>query len=162
LLRSKLEVTGIFGQLRIMRSIGHATAGDCTAIHKLLVEAGLPVDDLDTAPIRFWVARNVGEIVGAVGLEVYGAAGLLRSLVVKASQRHGGLGTALVQSLEDGSRRDGIELLVLLTQTAQAFFSKHGYSVQERRDVPASILQTAEFKSLCPASALCMSKTLVR
>ena len=145
-----------------MGSVGPATAGDRTTIYRLLTEAGLPVDDLDTAPARFWVARDVGEVVGAVGIEAYGTVGLLRSLVVLPAQRGGGVGAALVQALESDSCREGVDLLVLLTQTAQTFFAKHGYLVQDRRDVPHTIQQTAEFKSLCPASAVCMSKGLVR
>jgi amino-acid N-acetyltransferase len=161
-LRSKFEVADGFGLLRVMGSVGPATAGDRTTIYGLLAEAGLPVDDLDTAPVRFWVARDAGEIVGAVGVEAYGTVGLLRSLVVLPARRGEGVGAAMVQALEGESCREGIDLLVLLTQTAQRFFAKQGYSVQGRHDVPASIQDTAEFRSLCPASAVCMSKGLVR
>jgi amino-acid N-acetyltransferase len=145
-----------------MASVARATLGERATIHGLLAAAGLPIDDLDAAPVRFWVARDGAKIIGAVGLEVHGAAGLLRSLVVKAAQRRAGVGTALVQALERQSCRDGLELLVLLTETAQTYFARQGYAIQERGDVPASIQQTAQFKSLCPASAVCMSKVLAR
>ena len=162
MLRSKFQVAGICFLLRVMASVGTATSDDDASIRELLIKAGLPVDDLDTAPVRFWVARDAGEVVGVVGLEAYGTVGLLRSLVVLPARRNGGVGAALVQALESDSCREGVDLLVLLTETAQTFFAKHGYSVRDRRGVPASIQQTAEFKSLCPASAVCMSKGLVR
>ncbi len=122
-MRSKVQVIGGCFLLRVMESVDPATTVDRAAINKLLVEAGLPTDDLDTAPVRFWVAREGRNIIGAIGLEA-------------------------------------VELLVLLTQTAQAFFEGRGYLPTVRTDLPASIQQTAEFKSLCPANAVCLSKRL--
>jgi amino-acid N-acetyltransferase len=49
---------------------------------------------------------------------------------------------------------------VLLTETAEKFFRAIGYEVIDRRHVPEEIKQSAEFRSLCPASAVCMSKLL--
>jgi amino-acid N-acetyltransferase len=50
---------------------------------------------------------------------------------------------------------------VLLTQTAEAFFERHGYQVADRDHVPDEIKQSAEFQSLCPSSAICMTKSLL-
>jgi amino-acid N-acetyltransferase len=49
---------------------------------------------------------------------------------------------------------------VLLTQTAERFFSQRGYSRIDRASVPAPVQEASEFRSLCPASATCMSKAL--
>jgi amino-acid N-acetyltransferase len=87
-------------------------------------------------------------------------AGLLRSLVVDPSHRQHGLGASLIATLEWEAREKGIEVLVLLTETAEAFFKRRGYQVIEREYVPDEIKQSAEFQSLCPASAICMSKSL--
>ena len=59
-----------------------------------------------------------------------------------------------------GARGRG-RALVLLTLTAVSFFERQGYRVIDRRSVPDDVQATAEFKSLCPASAICMAKAIV-
>jgi amino-acid N-acetyltransferase len=136
-------------------------AADFSRVRDLLAAALLPTEDLNSAPgLRFWVAEDQDRIVGAVGLEALGAGGLLRSLVVAPSHRHHGLGSSLTATLEREARATGIEVLVLLTETAEAFFKRHGYQVIEREYVPEEIKQSAEFQSLYPASAICMTKSL--
>jgi amino-acid N-acetyltransferase len=138
-----------------------STAADFGQVRALLAGAGLPVEDLDTAPgLRFWVAEDGGEIIGAIGLEKSGTAALLRSLVVAPVFRKRGLARSLVATVEREAADDGIELLVLLTQTAEAFFRALGYNVVDRAYVPDEIKESAEFRSLCPASALCMTKAV--
>jgi amino-acid N-acetyltransferase len=139
-----------------------STRVDFAAIRQLLVASQLPVDDLDEArELRFWVAEAHGHVIGAIALERYGSVGLLRSLVVAASHQKQGLGRDLVATLEREARYSGVELLVLLTQTAETFFHRIGYRVADRGDVSAEIKASAEFRSLCPATALCMTKSLV-
>jgi amino-acid N-acetyltransferase len=153
--------------LLLMSAFGAAMVRDATredygAIRALLVSAGLPVEDLDTAPgLRFWVAEESGEIAGAIGLEARGRAGLLRSLAVAPSYRQQGLGSALVEALEREAPADGVAELVLLTQTAAEFFNRRGFEVVDRSTVPEEIRQCAEFRTLCPASALCMVKASI-
>jgi amino-acid N-acetyltransferase len=54
----------------------------------------------------------------------------------------------------------GVEQLVLLTEAAEQFFHAIGYEAIDRSSVPEAIKQSAEFRSLCPASAVCMTKYL--
>jgi amino-acid N-acetyltransferase len=49
-------------------------------------------------------------------------------------------------------------MLVLLTETAGSFFKERGYTVTRRTHVPDAIRQSAELLSLCPDSAVCMTK----
>src|ERR1035438_9418048 len=141
-------------------SVRASTAEDLVAIRALLISAALPIQDLDSAAgLRFWVAENGGQLIGAIGLEPFGATGLLRSLVVSPSHRVHGLGSALVSVLEQEVNAQGVETLVLLTETAEGFFRRRGYRVVERSAVPDEIKQSAEFRSLCPASAVCMTKS---
>ncbi|HEY6434123.1 MAG TPA: GNAT family N-acetyltransferase [Acetobacteraceae bacterium] len=96
-----------------------------------------------------------------MGLEGTASAGrLLRSLAVAPSHQRRGLGQALVARVESEAQAHGIERLLLLTETAQALFHKLGYAVIERSAVPEQLRQSAEFRSLCPASAVCMAKAL--
>lgn len=136
------------------------SATDHAALRALLQVNRLPVEDLDDSPVDFLVAVEGGRLVGAIGLERHGDAGLLRSLVVDGDARGSGLGQRLVSALEAKAQADGVGRLVLLTQTAAPFFADRGYEVIDRASVPPGVQASAEFKSLCPASATCMGKTL--
>ncbi|NJD30531.1 MAG: GNAT family N-acetyltransferase [Gammaproteobacteria bacterium] len=142
-------------------SIRPATPDDFRAILALLDEASLPTQDLGNArPVHFWVAELDGHIDGAGGLEQYGDAGLLRSLVVTHAARGTGLGIALVETLEHAAATMGVSQLVLLTRTARSFFEHRGYSVIPRETAPDGVRSSAEFRVFCPAPAVCMTKSL--
>ena len=49
-----------------------------------------------------------------------------------------------------------IEQLYLLTTTAEKYFYKFGFQAIDRVDVPKEILQTKEFKDICPLYAITM------
>ncbi len=142
--------------------VRRASPADAPAIRGLLVAAQLPVADLDGANVQFWVVGDGSLLIGAIGLERAGAAGLLRSLVVAPSAQNGGVGRDLVTALEDGARAAGLNELVLLTQTAESFFRRRGFATADRAHVPEGIGALAEFRSLCPASAICMRMPLER
>jgi amino-acid N-acetyltransferase len=135
---------------------------DLPAISALLQHAKLPIEDLTNAPgLKFWVLEMQGELAGAVALEGIGReARLLRSLIVAPGQRGRGLARALAARVEQDARAEGIEQLVLLTETAQALFQRLGYRVIERAAAPEPLQWSAEFRSLCPATAICMAKRL--
>jgi amino-acid N-acetyltransferase len=146
----------------VERRVRASTSADRAAIRELLSASRLPVADLDTAAgLRFWVAERDGQVLGTIGLERHGNAGLLRSLAVSAAQRGRGLGRQLVATLEFEARSAGVEVLVLLTENAEAFFKRRGYAVVDRHRAPAELKQSAEFRSLCPVSAVCMTKSLL-
>jgi len=140
--------------------IERAAISDLETIRSMLAESGLPVEDLAIAEVNFRVARDARGIAGAIGVERFGTSALLRSLVVAPRSRGHGTGSALVQGLESSMRSSGIDSLVLLTQTAEPFFGKRGYTLTPRDQVPEPVRQSGEFKSLCPASAVCMTKAL--
>jgi amino-acid N-acetyltransferase len=148
------------GRMLCLMRIELATGTEGLEIQAMLSKAGLPVEDLSTAPVRFWLARQGRSLAGAIGIERYGSAGLLRSLAVDPGHQGLGTGSALVQALELAMRAEGLETIVLLTQTAETFFAKRGYVPTLREQVPEPIRQTAEFRALCPATAVCMSKAL--
>ncbi len=101
-----------------------------------------------------------GSILGVIGLERFGGAALLRSLAVAPEHRKRGIGRELVAHLELEAKSEGIKQLVLLTETAEAFFRGLGYAVTDRSLVSDAVKQSVEFRSLCPVSAICMSKSL--
>ena len=143
------------------RTIRRAQSADADAIKGLLTEARLPTEDFDSAiKLQFWVYEEGGVLLGTIGLERHADGGLLRSLVVATSHRHRGVGTRLVAQLEHDSQSEGVGQLVLLTQTSEPLFHRLGYLVVDRKNVPDGLKQTAEFSSLCPATAVCMTKFL--
>jgi amino-acid N-acetyltransferase len=139
----------------------HAAADEELAVVRLLLkEAGLPTSDLAAAKPKFTVLRENGRIVAAGALQQFDSVALVRSVVVAGDRRGAGLGRLIVQELENVARTARIGQLILLTQTAADFFTCQGYRVIERIDAPQDVQRSEEFRSLCPASAVCMTKLL--
>jgi amino-acid N-acetyltransferase len=135
---------------------------DMPAILALLQSARLPTTDLASAvELRTWVMESSGSLHGVIALERFGTDGLLRSLAVEPGYRRVGVGRELVARLEHDAFASGVRKLVLLTETAESFFQSLGYERVDRGDVGDAVQGSAEFRSLCPASAACMAKTLV-
>jgi len=128
---------------------------------KLLQGAGLPSADVaGNDRLRFWIFEAGECLLGVVALERFGSDALLRSLAIAPEQPNQGFGRELVARLERDGRTDGIKHLVLLTETAEAFFRGLGYGVIDRGAVSEEIRLSAQFRSLCPASAVCMTKSI--
>jgi homocysteine S-methyltransferase len=141
-------------------AIRPANASDLPEIRRLLEGNRLPTADLSQSLPVMFIARDGPTLVGAGGFEVHGDAGLLRSVVVADRLRGTGLGRALVASVEAAARQQGLGALVLLTETARDFFARLGYVDIARETAPEAIRNSAEFTSICPQSAHCMSKQL--
>jgi amino-acid N-acetyltransferase len=141
-------------------AIRRAGAADGERVRALLARAELPIAGLTPGLEHFLVAHRGEEIVGAIGLELYPPLALLRSAVVAPGDRGTGVGTALVGSIEDLARFAGIQRLVLLTTTAERFFTNHGYHRIEQKTLSGPVTTSAEFTGACPASAICMEKKL--
>ena len=129
-------------------------------VEDLLMRNDLPAEDIRENPGAFYVARTGDERVGAGGIEQYGADGLFRSVVVEEHARGEGVGTELCVALEAVAREAGVKRLYLLTTTAAGFFAGRGYAEIEREAAPDPIRDTTEFAALCPASAMCLRKSL--
>nr|WP_232380621.1 arsenic resistance N-acetyltransferase ArsN2 [Leptospira ainlahdjerensis] len=127
----------------------------------LLLDQGLPVEDLKNQDLDQFIGYgNESELRAVIGLELHGKFALLRSLAVGDGFQKNGLGTELVQKIEEQGRRLAVETLFLLTTTAKEFFLKLGYHEMERDSLPEEIKRTEEFVSLCPASSSILKKDL--
>ncbi|MDR3653586.1 MAG: arsenic resistance N-acetyltransferase ArsN2 [Paludibacter sp.] len=131
---------------------------DMKAIIELLKTNNLPTTDLNTGQRTFIVALSDGKVIGCVALESYNDAGLLRSLVVNNDFRAKSIGQKLVFEAEVLNNK--LKNLYLLTTTAAGFFLKIGWKNTERTSVPESIARSDEFASICPSTAICMTKPL--
>jgi len=143
-------------------NIAPAHEGDYGDVIALLEAASLPSEDLERSSMaHFLVARHgSGKLIGAIGVERYGCAALLRSLVVAPDYRNRGLGAQLVAEIEARCRTSAVTDLFLLTTTARDFFARQRYQATGRESVPVAPRAAAEFTRLCPDSAVCMTKSL--
>jgi amino-acid N-acetyltransferase len=137
-----------------------ASVDSFTAAIALLKKNGLPTEDV-TAGTQLFVMEEENEVVGTIAVEYDYENALLRSLCVSKDKQKHGTGSLLVNFIEDYVRKQGVQQIYLLTTTAAGFFSKRGYTIIDRKDVPASIKGSAQFRSLCPATATLMKKQLM-
>jgi len=141
-------------------TIERATPEDGEAILELLRASALPdaglLDHLATA----LVARSPDRVVGTAVLEVYDAGALLRSVAVDTTLRGHGVGRRLVAAALDLAGTLRVPAVYLLTTTAEGYFPRFAFSPVSRGDVPRGLLQSVEFQSACPASAIVMMKAL--
>jgi amino-acid N-acetyltransferase len=141
-----------------------ASAGDLPSALALLEFAGLPVAGVEKHfPARFLVARDpaTGEVRALAGVEAYGDAGLLRSVVVREGERGSGLGQAISAAAVEAARRAGLRELYLLTTTASGFFPRLGFEPVPREALPETLGGSEELCGACPASAVAMRLRLV-
>ena len=135
--------------------IRHPKGEEWRRFRQLLVDAALPSEGAEPRDdARFLIAVDVaGSLLGGGGFEGGPAEALLRSLVVRPHARNGGLGTALLDAVEDMAVAAGVTRLYLLTTTAADFFLRRGYRRIPRDAMPLEIRRTEQFVHLCPASA---------
>ncbi|HUI63705.1 MAG TPA: arsenic resistance N-acetyltransferase ArsN2 [Bacteroidota bacterium] len=140
--------------------IRRAEPSELKEIELLLEESGLPTEGVRDHLAHFFVVRNGSLLQGTVGLEQYGPDGLLRSLAVRASDRSRGLGGRLTEQVLREARSLGVRRLILLTTTAEKYFSARGFRVKDRAQITGDVRRSAEFTGACPESAVCMELTL--
>lgn len=140
--------------------IERASDADGPSILQLLQEAGLPIDGLLEHLDAAFVARDDDAIVGCSALEIYADGALLRSVVVAPAARGRGVGERLTNAAVTLAQSSGMPAVYLLTTSAESYFPKLGFARVAREHVPASVKQSIEFRSACPASAIVMRKTL--
>lgn len=125
-----------------------------------LTKAGLVTDDVDAADHLFW-RFEIGDMpVGFGGLEMHGDLALLRSVVTLPPLRRRGIGRAMIEVLETEAVARGARAIYLLTADSAPFFARLGYAPCAREQVPPAIRATVQFASLCPQTAVVMTKDL--
>jgi N-acetylglutamate synthase-like GNAT family acetyltransferase len=135
-----------------------ATSTQTSAIVELLKANNLPITDLNTGERIFFVAVSDENIIGCVAVETYEDSGLLRSLAVADDFKGKGIGRKLLSEAESWAKSNNLKSLYLLTTTASEFFQQLGWIIVERSAAPDSIKNSSEFASVCPSTAVCLSK----
>jgi amino-acid N-acetyltransferase len=137
-----------------------ASTADLEVIRAMLSAGGLPVDDIDEHAAEFILGKQDGLTIGTVAAEYAGEAALLRSLCVARSHRGQNVGARLLAAIEAKAASRGVRELYLLTTGAAAYFEFFGFSRTSRENAPSGIRGTAQFRTLCPSTAVCMRKVL--
>jgi N-acetylglutamate synthase-like GNAT family acetyltransferase len=145
-----------------MPTIQIAPAGpaDLPAVLALLAESGLPHDGLAEHFGAALVARDGERVVGSAALELYGEAGLLRSVAIAPGLRGQGLGRELTLAALELARARGVHQLYLLTTTAEGYFPAFGFAPVSRAEVEPAVQASAEFTGACPDSATVLALSL--
>ena len=140
--------------------IRNATSRDLSAVEDLLAANELPLDGVRDNFDSFVVAVDGDTIVGAVGLEKFDSAALLRSAVVHAEARGSGVGQRLVEQILERAEQSGIDEVYLLTTTAEDYFPRFGFTRTTRASVPEAVKASAEFRGACPDTAVVMERRI--
>ena len=139
-------------------NIRFANEDDHTSINDLLNEAKLcPVESKELLA-NFLIMTFEEKIIGVIGLEIFGEDALLRSFAVEEEFRQKGIGTRLYNEIMEMAPAKNINQIYLLTETAQKYFELRGFGIVDRNSAPQSMLDSTEFKTFCPESAVCMRK----
>jgi amino-acid N-acetyltransferase len=133
-----------------------ASPSDRPHIATLLGSCSLPVEDLPSDLPDFFTATHGSELVGTIGLEIFGPAALMRSLAVVPGWRGRGLARRLWDQARAHALSSGVQEVFLLTTTAEPIFFRWGFRRTSRELAPPEIRNTSEFTTLCPASAAFM------
>jgi len=135
-------------------TIRTAARDDAETVARLMFELGYECDvdrmrrrleRLDAAPEHMvWVAIEDGEVIACaharLGLALTDAPAVeLAALIVARSARKGGIGRALVQTVEQWAASRGVYRVVVRSQThraeARAFYLKLGYTASKEQTV---------------------------
>lgn len=146
---------------KVKTRVEPASAEDFPAIEQLLQRSNLPIDGLHEISDSTLVARQNGSLVGVIGLERYGDAGLVRSFAVAENWRNRGVGKELGETLLQLAAKSGIQKVYLLTNTIRDLAAKHGFREIPREEVPAAVRDSVEFRLNCCDSAVTMERRLV-
>jgi len=141
-------------------NIHPATSDDIPDILALLKASALPVVGIDAHIETALVVRDSERLLGCVAVEVYGQAGLLRSVAVEVEHRGEGWGERLTRAALELARKRGVRNIYLLTTTASHFFPRFGFAAIPRSELDPALEQSEELRGACPASALAMRASL--
>jgi amino-acid N-acetyltransferase len=133
-----------------------ATASMHPRVIELLRSCALPVEDVPATLDHFFVAMDGDNLIGTVGIEALGDIALFRSLAVASDRRGRGVARQLFEVARTRAQQLGARELFLLTTTAETIFSRWGFLRIRRQEAPSAVQATAEYRTLCPGSALVM------
>ncbi|MEI6226024.1 MAG: GNAT family N-acetyltransferase [Deltaproteobacteria bacterium] len=140
--------------------VASATPADLPAVRELLLACDLRIEDVGGEGQHFLLAREGRDLLGCIGLEIHGEAGLLRSFAVAPAARRRGIGAVLNQAAIALARSFSVRDLYVLTTTVRERALRDGFVDVPREEVPEAIRAGPQFQGLCSATAACMRRRL--
>jgi len=137
-------------------SLRPAKHDDISAITNLLATVSLPLEGIEECIDDFFVAEDGGVVIGCAGFETHGAAALVRSVAVSPDYRGQKIAEKLYGELVRIAREKGLREFVLLTTDASPYFARFGFKIVSRDDIDPDLLESDQFKKICPSTAICM------
>jgi len=123
-----------------------ASQSDWNEIRNLLTANRLQVQGALNHLNNFVVATENGRVVGAIGMEVYGDIGLIRSLVVASNMRGRKVARRLVKQLIARAHTRQVGALYLLSGPADNLFASFGFEKMARADMPTKLYVSSEMQ----------------
>jgi amino-acid N-acetyltransferase len=136
-----------------------ASENSFSAAIELLKKNNLPTEDINPGT-QLFVVEDGDEVIATVAVEYDYNDALLRSLSVSEDKRSSGIGAELVDFIEDYVSKQGVRTIYILATTAANFFSRRGYTLIDRSNVPQFIKDTKEYSVICASSSTLMRKVL--
>jgi amino-acid N-acetyltransferase len=136
-----------------------ASQNSFSAAIELLKKNNLPTEDINPGT-QLFVVEEGDEVIATVAVEYDYNDALLRSLSVSEDKRSSGIGAELVDFIEDYVSKQGVRTIYILATTAANFFSRRGYTLIDRSNVPQFIKDTKEYSVICASSSTLMRKVL--
>ncbi|MDO8615615.1 MAG: GNAT family N-acetyltransferase [Dehalococcoidia bacterium] len=121
---------------------------DIPAIEALLTAEWLPPFQIREFLETFWVLDEEGRVLGAAGLEDYGEAGVIRSVVVHPSARGRRLGDLLSRTAIGEARRRGLQRLYLFTGDKAPFWRRFGFEPCTMADFEPAARRSWQFVAI--------------
>ncbi|MCI0884014.1 MAG: GNAT family N-acetyltransferase [Chloroflexi bacterium] len=127
---------------------------DVDAVTRLMASESLPAVEVDEWLSSFWVLDDAGTLVGCAGIERYGDAALLRSVVVAEALRGSGEGVRMTERALTFARDDGTRRCYLFTMTAPQFFSRFGFERCRLDDFEPAVRRSWQWQAISGNEAL--------
>ena len=143
-------------------SLRPARSGDIPEIERLLAAEWLPPMAITEFLDSFWVLDNDGRVSGAAGIEIYGEAAVLRSVVVAPELRGTGEGDRLVRTGLDYARDHSARRVYLFTMHAAPFFARYGFEPVTTDDFEPAVRESWQYVGLTERPEILKQMTPMR
>jgi N-acetylglutamate synthase-like GNAT family acetyltransferase len=139
-----------------------ARTDDVPEIERLLAAEWLPPMAIKEFISSFWVLESDGRVVGCAGIEIYGEAAVLRSVVVAPELRGTGEGDRLVRTALDYVKEQQARRVYLFTMHAAPFFARYGFAPVTTDDFEPAVRDSWQYVGLTERPEILKQMTPMR